>query len=352
MESALDKGENIFVLFMNLSKAFDTINHDLLLAKLKAHGFSINALDLMCSYLKNRKQSVQINNSFSSTNKVHAGVHQGSIDGPLLFNLFINDSVLFLTDTFLSNYADDNNLYSIGKDILKNLLRKDFRALTEWFFKNYMVLNQKKCRYMCIGRNTENDKFKFDNLLLENSKEEVVLGVIIDNKLTFDSHIKSICRKAGQKLGALLRITNYLNTSQKKLIFSGMIKSQFSYCPLIWMFSSRKSNNLINRIHERSIRIVSSDNESNFENLLEKNKEITIHQRNLQILMIEVFKIINGYAPLIMDNFFIFRENTHNLRNFQIILNENKKTVRYGSETTSSPLGKSPRGIQTRKFFG
>ena len=176
---------------------------------------------------------------------------------------------------------------------------------------------------MCIGRNTENDKF--DNLPLENSKEEVVLGVTIDNKLTFDSHIKSICRKAGQKLGALLRITNYLNSSQKKLIFSGMIKSQFSYCPLIWMFSSRKSNNLINRIHERSIRIVSSDNESNFENLLEKNKEITIHQRNLQILMTEVFKIINGYAPPIMDNFFIFRENTHNLRNFQIILNENKK---------------------------
>ena len=76
-----------------------------------------------------------------------------------------------------------------------------------------------------------------------------------------------------------------------------MIKYQFSYCPLIWVFSSRKSNNLINRIHERSIRIISSDNASNFENLLEKNKEITIHQRNLQILMIEVFKIINGYAP-------------------------------------------------------
>ena len=145
-KSPLDKGENIYVLFMDLSKAFDTINHDLLLAKLKAYGFSINALDLMCSYLKNRKQSVQINNSFSSTKKVHAGVPQGSIDGPLLFNLFINDSVLFLTDTFLSNYAEDNNLYSIGKDsdIIKNLLGKDFRALTEWFFKNYMVLNKTK----------------------------------------------------------------------------------------------------------------------------------------------------------------------------------------------------------------
>ena len=79
---------------------------------------------------------------------------------------------------------------------------------------------------------------------------------------------------------------------------------------------------------------VQCDNESNFENLLDKNKEITIHQRNLQVSMIEIFKIINGYAPPIMDKFLIFRENTHNLRNFQIILNENK-TVRYGLETIS-----------------
>ena len=191
------------------------------------------------------------------------------------------DCVLFLSDTFLSNYTDDNNLHSIGKDREKNLLRKDFMALTEWFFENYMVLNQTKCHYMSIDRNPENDKFEFGNFLLGNSKEEVVLGITIDNKLTFDSRIKNICRKAGQKLGALLRITNYLNSSQEKLNFSGMIKCQFSYCPLIWMFSSKKANCLINRIHERSVRIVSGDNESDFENLLEKNKEIAIHKRNL-----------------------------------------------------------------------
>ena len=175
---------------MDLSKAFDTINHDLLLAKLKAFGFSINALDLMCSCLKNRRQSVQINNNFSSAKKVHGGVPQGYIDGPLFFYLFINESVLFLTNKFLSNYADDNNLHSIGKDrkIIKNLRRKDFRVLTEWSFENYMILNQIKYHHMCIGRNTENEKF--DNVLLENSKKEVVLGVTIDNKLTFDSHIK------------------------------------------------------------------------------------------------------------------------------------------------------------------
>ena len=152
----------------------------------------------MCGYLKNRSQSVQIDNKFISAKKEHASDPQGSTDGPLLFDLFINDSVLFLTDTFLSNYADDNNLYSIGKDrdIIKNLLRKDFRALTEWLFQKYMVLNQKKCHSICIGRNTEKDKFGFDNLILENSKEEFVLGVTTDNKSKLDSHIENICRKA------------------------------------------------------------------------------------------------------------------------------------------------------------
>ena len=128
---------------MELSKAFDTIDHDLLLAKLKAYGFLFKALDLMCSYLKKQKQSVKINNNFSSAKRYTLALPRVPTDGPLLFNLFINYSVLFLTDTFLINYADDN-LYSIGKDrdITENVLRKDFRDLTEWFFKNYMVLIQ------------------------------------------------------------------------------------------------------------------------------------------------------------------------------------------------------------------
>ena len=333
-KNVLDKGEYVCVLFMDLSKAFDTINHDLLLAKLRAYGFSNNALNLMCSYLKNRKQRRQINNNFSSEKKIIARVPQGSIDGPLLFNLFINDLIFFIT-TFLSNYADDNSLYNTGKDLelVKSVLVNDFRAVKEWFYENFMILNPNKCHYMCIGKNSESDIFKFENVCLENSKEEVILGITIDNKLTFDSHIKSICRKADQKLSALSRISPYLEIDKKELLFKSMVKSQFNYCPLVWMFCSRNANNLINKIQERSLRLITNDKTSTFEHLLQANNEITTHQRNLQVLMVEVFKIINGFAPPIKEDFFLFRENTYNIRNFQIIYNGSKKTVRYGLET-------------------
>ena len=99
------------------------------------------------------------------------------------------------------------------------------------------------------------------------------------------------------------------------------------------MFCSRKSNNRINKINERSKRIVTDDKNSNFKDLLEPNNQITVHQRNLQVLMTQVIKIINSLSPQIMDNFFIFCEYTHNVRDFQVISNENKKTVRYGQET-------------------
>ena len=142
----VDKREYVCCLFMDLPKDFDTINHDLLLAKLKTYSFSNKSLALMCNYLQNRKQRRQINNCFSSVKKVIVGVPQGSINGSLLFDLLINDLVLFLAQCFLSNYADDNNLYSMGNnlELAKIDLQTGFRAITNCFFENYMILNSEK----------------------------------------------------------------------------------------------------------------------------------------------------------------------------------------------------------------
>ena len=177
----------------------------------------------MGSYLKDLRQAVHINNKFSSYKKVQAGVPQGSIDGPLLFNLFINGLVLFLSETFLSNYAYDNNLYSTGKElnIMKEKLRKDFKVVTDWFFENYICLNLWKL-YMPLHvpcKNKENDTFNFRNISLKNSQEEVISGLTIDNKLSFDNHVKKIYRKASQKTCGLSRIPNYFDWEQKKNSF-------------------------------------------------------------------------------------------------------------------------------------
>ena len=151
---------------MDLLKAFDTINHNLVLAKLKEYDLSKYVLKLMCSYLKDQRQAVQINYNFSSYKKVQVGVPKGSINESLLFNLLIEDLVLFLSQTFLSNYADDNNLCSIGKelDIIKEKLWKDFKLVTGWFFESYMSLNLPQCHYICLGKNKENDTFNFENI--------------------------------------------------------------------------------------------------------------------------------------------------------------------------------------------
>ena len=135
-KQAIDKREYISVMHIYVSKAFDTINHDLLLAKLRANGFSTSALNLLHSYLKCRKQKIGINNKTSSSEVVIAGVPEGFINGPFLFNLFIIDLILFLYTTILSNYADNKNLYSIGngKRETKRALVKVFQTVINWFY--------------------------------------------------------------------------------------------------------------------------------------------------------------------------------------------------------------------------
>ena len=116
-----------------------------------------------------------------------------------------------------------------------------------------------------------------------------------------------------------------------------MIKSQFNYCPLAWIFCSRQSKNLINKTQERSLRISYKEQKTSYQNLLETHNELTIHQRNLQVLMTEIYKIVNDVAPPIMNSLFAFRSNDYNIRNFQVLSTDFSRTVNYGTITYRLP---------------
>ena len=165
------------------------------------------------SYFSNRYHCCNIDNTFGDWRKIIAGLPQGSILGPILFNIFLNDIFFFLKDANLGNYADDSTLYAYNKNletVISNL-RQEFSILSNWFYDNYMVLNPGKCHFMLFGVK-ENEQFDLicNDITLKHSSHEKILGVTIDNKLSFDEHIINICKTANKNLNALSIINHYL----------------------------------------------------------------------------------------------------------------------------------------------
>ena len=182
----------------------------------------------------------------------------------------------------------------------------------------------------------ENVAFKIKNETITNSSNQKLFGILFNNKFDFDEHDTSLCRKASQKLNVLARVAHYMNLAQRRLIMNAFIFSQFGYCPLVWMFHSRKLNNRINNIHELALRIVFRDYKSTFQQLLKENNSVSMHQRNLQILAIKIFKTKNSFNPVIMEDVFKFKNLTYNFRNVEILNISNVNSVKYGTATITS----------------
>ena len=291
-------------------------------------------LKLNNSYLSKRIQRIKINDVYSSWSEILFGVPQGSILGPLLFNIFICDLFMFLPIDGIANYADDNTPYSTGNEIhVMSDLEQASDILSKWFIDNCLKANPDKC-HVLLSKTSETQLI-VENVPIASSSCEKLLGIKIDKKLSFEPHVDSLCKKASQKLNTLARITSSLKLKQRKLLLNAFITAQFSYASVIWMFHSRKANNRINRIHERALRLAYKDYTSTFDELLLKDNSFKVHHRNLQKLAIEIFKVKLGLAPEIMKNIFPIIENPYDLRNETKFKSRNVHTVRYGIETAS-----------------
>ena len=197
-KEALDKGKSAGAIFMDLSKAFDTLIHDLLIAKLEAYRYSENSLNYIRSCFRNCLQRTNVNNNFNLREDIFTGVRQRSILGFLIFNIYINDKFLFPDNVCLSNYADDTTLYSIGENhnTNRNILNKNCLSLQKCFYDNYVVLNSGKCCYMSFGTNPDKSDFILEgSTKIPLAEEYVILGVTIGNRMTFYYYFKNLCKK-------------------------------------------------------------------------------------------------------------------------------------------------------------
>ena len=338
LRKALDDKKYAACILMDLSKAFDCLPHDLLLAKLNAYGVSIGACDFLRSYLSQRKQRVKIQNSYSNWREITVGVPQGSILGPLLFNIFINDLFYVLdSEIKLFNYADDNTLvYShIDKYILKSKLEQASIDAITWFDQNGMKANPDKFQSLLINRNaTDHATFILDNNTeITPDSSAKLLGITFDEKLNFDMHVDTICKKAAKQLNALKRLSKHLSVKSKLTIYNSYIFSNLNYCPIVYSSCSMTSFKRIEKIQERALRFVYNDYISPYKHILEIASKPSVALLHIMSTLEQVYKVTHNLAPPLPTEFFTVHESHYSLRDTNRLYLPQFKTVKYGKKS-------------------
>ena len=295
------------MIFQRRSIAYHT-TYDLLIAKLEAYGFDNYKISYVYSYLKNTRQCVQINITYSDLLDIISGVPQGSIVGPILY-IFFNDFFCFILIASAHNYADDNALTSFGKtfkELIKILEHKCEVALT-WFRNNKMMVNPNKFQAILMNKSKSThvkETVNIGNEKIESLSAVTLSGIEIDDKFNFNNHINTICRLAANQLNTLIRLRGFLGIVERKALIQSFVLSNFSYCPLVWMLSSVKSLNRTGNLQKRALRFMLSDYESSYDELLSLSGSCAINVRLKRNLCVEIYKTLNDLNPSFMWKIF------------------------------------------------
>ena len=288
ISSALDRGDIAVGIFLDLSKAFDTVNHNILFDKLEHYGIRGLALKWVKSYFSNRLQFVDFNGHVSSRFNISCGVPQGSILGPLFFLLYINDIVNASTALQLILFADDTNVFLSGKDpdYLVNQLNIELNKLSVWFRVNKLSLNLKKTKLIVFNPNQKRRSYNFQILInkqhIDQVKETVSLGVIIDENVTWKSEISHVANKVSKSIGMMQKSSFYLSSYSLRVLYFSLVYPYFFYSNIVW--ASTYKTNLVRlvKLQKRVVRIIDKSHfNAHSDPIFKKLGILKLHDLNL-----------------------------------------------------------------------
>ena len=341
LNKQLDKKEIPLCIFIDLSKAFDTLDHRILLSKLKYYGMDDISLYWFKSYLSNRHQFVEIEGYKSKLKQINTGVPQGSILGPLLFIIYMND-INFVSNTFEAIiFADDTTLNSVlslfskhDKSNLSGIINKEINKLYDWMKANKLSLNIKKTKYM-VFRYPQKSRhslpklsIKINDVIIERVDQFKFLGIIIHETLSWKFHTDMIRMKISKVVGVMRRLRNYISTQVLLKIYNALILSHLHYGILCWGFTGPR----LFKVQKKAIRVICKRKyNSHTDPLFKKLKLTKINDIFKTKCLTFLFNLKKGKVPAYFRNTFKFTggEHNYNTRNRDRIqpTRTNKKTT-------------------------
>ena len=319
---SLEEGGQVDVIYTDLEKAFDKIPHKKLLSKLESYHVNKDVIDWISAFLSNRRLRVRINSEFSQWLPVTSGVPQGSLLGPILFIIYINDLVDFCdsgSDLYL--YADDAKIFSYVKNEYdSDVLQLDLNKLTEWMNIWSLSLNVNKCKVISYGRKTTVKKtYAISDTNLDKVDNIKDLGVMFDCRLKFADHIQMKINKAYQMLGIIKRNFIYLTPKSFTILYKATVRSHLEYSVNIWSPYHQYLIEKLEKVQKRATKLVLSVKKLKYEDRLRQLNLTTLKYRRLRGDMIETFKIFNGIYDTNVTNWFTNRSvaSSYNIRGHQ-----------------------------------